>query len=123
MNKITEKIKTAKARTVAALMVAGGTAASMVTPAFASSTGDLSGLFSTASGLTNDALAGMQSLLTPLALLAIVICGAGMIITKDQKKMETYKAWLIRIIIVTVIIFAAGPIISFAQKLGSNISF
>jgi hypothetical protein len=45
-----------------------------------------------------------------------------MVVTKDQKKLESYKQWLFSIILCVVLIYAFPAIIKIAAEFGSTIS-
>lgn len=127
MGKLIEKMKNTRCKATSALTVAGVsamTAVATMAPALAQNN-FFGTLFGTLGGAANELFTGLQGIVTPIALAAAAYCIIMMVITKDQKKLESYKQWLISIVICTVLIYAFPAVLKlakdFADKLNSSI--
>lgn len=72
------------------------------------------------STILNDLSSALQSIVVPIATVALVFCFIMMMISQSQKKVETYRAWCITIFICIVAIFAVPFIINLAQSIGQT---
>jgi hypothetical protein len=105
-------------------MVAGvsaTTAAATMAPALAE-TEYFGSLFDKLTGASNSLFNGLQGLIGPIGGAAAAYCLIMMVVTKDQKKLESYKQWLFSIILCVVLIYAFPAIIKIAAEFGSTIS-
>jgi multisubunit Na+/H+ antiporter MnhB subunit len=123
MGKIFSRVKNAQAKATAALMVAGMTAVSTMPLAFAGDTKYFGNFFSSIGGAFNEVYAGFKGIALPVALCAGGFCLIMMLMSKDQKKMEAYKAWLIAIVVCVVLIFMLPAILGLAKNFGENVNF
>jgi hypothetical protein len=120
MGKIFSRVKNAKIKATTALMVAGMTALSTMPVASANYFGNF---FASINNAFNEVYAGFKTIAISVGLCAGGFALIMMLMSKDQKKMETYKAWLIAIVICVAVIFMLPAILGVALKFGNTITF
>lgn len=125
MGKLIEKMKNARSKATSALTVAGvsaTTAIATMAPALAEDNKYFGNFFTKISGAADGLFDGIQSIVGPIGGAAAAYCLVMMVMTKDQKKLEGYKQWLISILICIVLIYAFPAVIKIAQGFGETIS-
>ncbi len=63
----------------------------------------------------------LYAIVAPIAGCALIFCLIMMMVSQNQKKVETYRAWCITIVIAIVAIFAVPFIIKLATDIGNSI--
>lgn len=66
---------------------------------------------------------GIAGIITLVAALGFAICSIGMIIGKNQKTVEEFKAWRTRIMITWVVFFMLGVIVSLGKSITADMQF
>lgn len=60
----------------------------------------------------------LKSIVTPIAGVALIFCFIMMLVSQNQKKVESYRSWCITIVICIVAIYAVPFIINLATSIG-----
>ena len=119
MNKIVETGR--KACTKIAAVSAGASALMLsVVPAFADDLGVWSGAATTITGILTSLEAALKTTVVPIAGVALLVCFIMMLISQNQKKVESYRSWMINIVIGIVAIYAIPFIIELAIIIGQT---
>lgn len=66
---------------------------------------------------------GIAGIITLVAALGFAICSIGMIIGRNQKTVEEFKAWRTRIMITWAVFFMLGVIVSLGESITSGMQF
>ena len=114
------KIKNARIKATSAMMVAGTAAIAAMPAAFADVT--FGNLWTNLGLAFTNAYAGFKTIANPIAMCCGGFCLIMMFTSKDQKKMEGYKQWLIGIVVCLVVLNALGGILTVAQNFGANLN-
>lgn len=62
--------------------------------------------------LTNDVVGGLLGLITPLAVIGILVSAAGIYLSQEEHTRDKFKKGLVSMIIITIIAFMAQGIIA-----------
>ncbi|WP_131924225.1 TrbC/VirB2 family protein [Hazenella coriacea] len=62
--------------------------------------------------LTNDVIKGLLSIVTPLAVIGILVTAAGMYLSQEEHSRDRFKKALISIVVITIVCFMAQGIIT-----------
>lgn len=122
MNNFFNKVKEGKMKATAALMASGLAATTAMVPAFATSGAIFGNTFSALSGAFDEFYGGMLTLVSPVATAAAAYCLIRMMLSKDQKKVDTYKQWLMMIVVCIVVMYALKGIFGVAETFGRNLN-
>ena len=119
MNKIVEAGRKARTKIAA---VSAGTGALMlsVVPAFADDLGVWQGATTTIKGILTSLEAALKTIVVPIAGVALIFCFIMMLISQSQKKVESYRSWVITIVVSIVAIYAIPFIIELATLIGKT---
>ena len=79
--------------------------------------------FSRISGPLSEIYLGIASIISLLAAVGFGICSLGMVIGKNQKTVEEFKAWRTRILITWVVFFMLGVILKLGQTITNGMDF
>lgn len=66
--------------------------------------------------LTNDVIAGLLKIVTPLAVIGILVTSAGMYLSTEEHNRDKFKKALISIICITIVCFMAKGIIGWIDQ-------
>lgn len=119
MNKMTTQLYAA--RNKMAGVICGLSASTMMMVA-AHADDPWGGLFGTLQNVFTPLQSHLQAIAIPVALAMSLFCLVMMLTTQNQKKVETYRSWLITIIVCVVVIFAMPYIINVAKTIGESIN-
>lgn len=104
-----------------ALGVAAGLNAVMLTATMAYAN---YGVWSNATNVVGNILvsleAALKSIVVPIAGVALIFCFILMLVSQNQKKVESYRSWCVTILICIVAIFAVPFIIGLASNIGQQ---
>ena len=64
--------------------------------------------------------AALTNIVVPIAACAFIFCLIMMLVSQNQKKVETYRSWLITIFVCVIGIFAVSFVITLAQTIGNS---
>lgn len=62
----------------------------------------------------------IKAIATPIAVIAIVVCGIKLLIASDPQSVKSAKSWLITIIIALAVIYLAEPLVTAFTQLSQN---
>lgn len=79
-----------------------------------------SNVTSTMSNIFTTLESALKSIVVPIAGCALVFCFIMMLVSQSQKKVETYRAWVVTIFISIVAIYAVPFLINLASTIGSQ---
>ena len=71
---------------------------------------DLGGIGASIMNICNSIYGTLSGFITPLAIVCFAICLVGMLVSNNQKTVETFKAWRNRILIAWVIFMSLGTL-------------
>lgn len=89
-------------------------------PAYATGAGVFDGATSQIKNIVNQLITALKTVAVPIATAALLFCIIMMLISQNQKKVESYRSWAITIFIGIIAIFAVDFIISLAETVGSG---
>lgn len=119
MNKVV-KTKNNVGMKLAAFSTAVGSMMFSIVPAFAENLGVWQGAATTISGILTTLESALKSIVVPIAGVAFLFSLVMMLISQNQKKVESYRAWCITIFVCIVAIYAIPFIIKLAQTIGGT---
>lgn len=88
------------------------------TPAYA--TDVFAGATSQIKNIVEQLIGALKTVAVPIATAALLFCIIMMLISQNQKKVESYRSWAITIFIGIIAIFAVDFIIGLAETVGSG---
>ena len=80
-------------------------------------------IFQKFSAALKSVYSGISGIVTVAAAVAVGICSLGMILAKNQKTVEEFKAWRTRVFITWIVFFMLGAIVTFGEELTSGMNF
>lgn len=118
MNSITKKVASVRNK---ALGVTAGLNAMLLTAMMTyAQYGVWNNATTTISNILTSLESALKSIVVPIAGCALIFCFIMMLVSQNQKKVETYRAWCVTIVICIVAIYAVPFIISLASNIGSQ---
>lgn len=117
---MTNTLKKAGLRNKVAGAIAGLNAAWMMTVVAMADMGPWTAANGALTNILTQLEAALKSIVVPIAGVALIFCFIMMLVSQNQKKVESYRSWCITIVICIVAIYAVPFIIKIAQQVGQS---